>query len=262
MSRVAFYSKINGIEPQVSQALVRYSSHKLAPLVEELGGKQPEILSGYRIKIIDGNNLAAMEHRLSVLRNIECGPLPGKSLVVIDPVLMLAIDQFPIEDAYTQERAVFNEVLPTTVAGDVWVGDRNFCTCGFLVGVAQRNGYFVIRQHASMPYKVLGELKEVGDSPTGKVFEQDVEIKWEKLSIIARRVVVRLSEPTRDGNTEVAVFTNLIKAVASAILVSHIYLKRWTVEGLFQVVSDTLECEINTLGYSKARAMPFCEIGF
>ncbi|MDF5725816.1 MAG: hypothetical protein PUP91_36295 [Rhizonema sp. PD37] len=27
----------------------------------------------------------------------------------------------------------------------------------------------------------------------GKVFEQDVEIKWEKLSIIARRVVVRLS---------------------------------------------------------------------
>ncbi|MEH2051092.1 hypothetical protein [Nostoc sp.] len=49
--------------------MVRYSSHQLAPLVEELGGKQPEILPGYRIKIIDGNNLAATEHRLSVLRN-------------------------------------------------------------------------------------------------------------------------------------------------------------------------------------------------
>ncbi|MEA5554573.1 hypothetical protein VB713_26960 [Anabaena cylindrica UHCC 0172] len=69
VSRVALYSKINGIEPQVSQALVRYSSHQLAPIVEELGGKQPEILPGYRIKIIDGNNLATTEHRLSVLRN-------------------------------------------------------------------------------------------------------------------------------------------------------------------------------------------------
>ncbi|MTJ50818.1 transposase, partial [Dolichospermum sp. UHCC 0259] len=240
VSRVAFYSKINGIEPQVSQALLRYSSNQLAPIVEELGGKQPEILPGYRIKIIDGNNLAATEHRLSVLRNVEGGPLPGKSLVVIDPVLMLAIDQFPIEDAYTQERAIFNEVLETTVARDVWVGDRNFCTCGFLVGVAQRDGYFVIRQHASMPYQVLEELKEVGDSPTGKVFEQDVEIKWENLVITARRVVVRLKEPTRDGNAEVAVFTNLITTDASATLVSQIYLKRWTVEGLFQVLTDTL----------------------
>lgn len=55
-----------------------------------------------------------------------------------------------------------------------------------------------------------------------------------------------------------AVFTNLRKAVASAILVSHIYIKRWTVEGLFQVVSDTLECEINTLGYPKAALFSFC----
>lgn len=31
VSRVAFYSKINGIEPQVSQALVRYSAMQLAP---------------------------------------------------------------------------------------------------------------------------------------------------------------------------------------------------------------------------------------
>jgi hypothetical protein len=56
VSRVAFYSKINGIEPQVSQALVRYSSEQLAPIIEELGGKQPEILPGFRLKIIDGND--------------------------------------------------------------------------------------------------------------------------------------------------------------------------------------------------------------
>ena len=158
VSRVAFYSKINGIEPQVSQALVRYSSKELAPIVEELGGKQPAILPGYRVKIIDGNNLGKTEHRLSVLREVEGGPLPGKTLVVLDPELMLAIDEFPCEDAYTQERALFSQVLETVESNDIWVGDRNFCTCMFLLKIAKKQAYLVIRQHASIPYQELTQL--------------------------------------------------------------------------------------------------------
>jgi len=258
VSRVAFYSKINGIEPQVSQALVRYSSEQLAPIVKEIGGKQPEILPGYRVKIIDGNDLAATQHRLSILRDIAGGPLPGKSLVVLDPILMLAIDEFPCEDAYTNERALFDQVLKTVEARDVWVGDRNFCTCKFLVKTAEKKAYFIIRQHASMPYEVGSELTEVGNSPTGKVFEQDVIVDFEGQSIKCRRVVVYLNESTRDGETEVSVFTNLIKEEVNGILVSQIYLKRWTVEGLFQTITDTLECEINTLGYPKAALFSFC----
>lgn len=99
---------------------MRYSSSQLAPIVEELGGKQPQILPGYRIKVVDGNSLGATEHRLSVLQS-AAGALPGKSLVVLDPVLMLAIDQFPCEDAYTQERALLDEVIKTVEARDVWV---------------------------------------------------------------------------------------------------------------------------------------------
>jgi hypothetical protein len=202
--------------------------------------------------------LGATQHRLSVLRDVAGGPLPGKSLVVLDPILMLAIDEFPCEDAYTSERALFDEVLATVEARDVWVGDRNFCTCKFLVGTAQKKAYFIIRQHASMPYEVVTELIEVGDSPTGKVFEQDVIIEFEGESIQSRRIVVHLNEPTRDGETQVAVFTNLIKEEVDGILVSQTYLKRWTVEGLFQVITDTLECEINTLGYPKAALFSFC----
>jgi hypothetical protein len=42
-----------------------------------------------------------------------------------------------------------------------------------------------------MPYQELRELKEIGDSATGKVFEQDVMIEYEGESIKSRRVVVR-----------------------------------------------------------------------
>lgn len=124
--------------------------------------------------------------------------------------------------------------------------------------VAKKQAYFVIRQHKSTPYQELTQLKEIGETATGKVFEQDVKIEYEGESIKSRRVVIRLNEPTRDDENEMAIFCNLKQENASSIVISNIYLKRWSVEGLFQVVSDTLECEIKTLGYPKAALFSFC----
>ena len=78
----------------------------LTTIIHQLGVELPVLLPGYRVKILDGNGLGATEHRLEVLRNTRAGPLPGKSLVVLDPQLGLASDIFPCEDGYTQERAL------------------------------------------------------------------------------------------------------------------------------------------------------------
>ena len=67
---------------------------------------------------------------------VAAGPLPGKSLVVLDSALMLAIDVFPCEDGHAQERALLDQVLATVEANDGWIEDRNFCTLGFLFGIA------------------------------------------------------------------------------------------------------------------------------
>ena len=77
---------------------------------------------------MDGNAIAASEHRLKPLRNCNSAPLPGQSLVVLDPSLMLAIDVFPCEDGHAQERSLLDRVLTTIEEDDVWVADRNFCT--------------------------------------------------------------------------------------------------------------------------------------
>jgi hypothetical protein len=84
-SVVSVYNKLKEIEPHTSAALVRYSTRQLAPLIEQLGGNRDPWLSGYRVKIIDGNCLEASEHRLEVLRGVEAGALPGKSLAVYAP---------------------------------------------------------------------------------------------------------------------------------------------------------------------------------
>jgi hypothetical protein len=258
VSKVALYIKLNGIEPRGSQALVRYSAQELGSVIEELKGKLPPQLPGYRVKIIDGNALGATDHRLEVLRDVVSGPLPGKSLVVLDPSLMLAIDEFPCEDAYTQERAVLEEVLETVQPKDLWIADRNFCTRGLLSGIAQRKGVFVIREHRQIPLQPLTPLTNVSSGNGKTLFEQTVQYDWQGKFWILRRIVVKLDEATQNGETEIVLLTNLPIEAANAQQVADLYLQRWTVEGLFQVITDVFKCEIKTLGYPKAALFSFC----
>lgn len=68
VSVTSVYNKVNGVEPKVSSALVAHSAEKLGSVIEHLGGQLPPLLSGYRLRIIDGNHLAATQRRLKVLR--------------------------------------------------------------------------------------------------------------------------------------------------------------------------------------------------
>jgi hypothetical protein len=70
VSRPALYGKLNGMELGISQALVRYSVEHLQPVMTQLGSPSEELLSGYDLRISDGNHLGATEHRLKVLQNI------------------------------------------------------------------------------------------------------------------------------------------------------------------------------------------------
>ena len=170
---------------------------------------------------------------------------------------MLAIDQFPCEDADTQERATLAQVLTTVQPKDVWIADRNLCPRSFWSGVARRQAYFVIRQHQQIPVAPLEELRQVGATESGTVFEQQLHFEWQAECLQLRRIVMRLNEPTRHRQTDVAILTNLGATVATALHVADLYLNRWTVAGLFQVSSDTFACELNGLGYPRAALFSF-----
>ncbi len=153
VSKTAVYDKLNRLEPSVSKALVKSTAIDLATILHQLGIEQPELLPGYRVKILDGNGLGATEHRLSVLRHTRAGPLPGKSLVLLDPALGLATDIFPCEDGHAQERSLLPEVLETVEAGELWIGDRNFCTTEFIFTIESKQAFFLVRQHQNLPWK-------------------------------------------------------------------------------------------------------------
>jgi hypothetical protein len=252
-----FYEKLQGIELPVMREMVKDHARRCAAVIEELGGQVPALLDGYRVKILDGNALAGTDHRLKELRQTTAAALPGKSLVVLDPALGLAIDVIPCEDGHAQERSLIADVLQTVEGNDLWIEDRNFCTLGFIFGVAQRGGFVLVREHKGLPWQAKSELQYLGRTETGAVYEQKVEISDEDgRRLLLRRIVIRLDEPTRDGETEVVLLTN-VRGVRTLSL-ARLYLERWSIEGLFNVLTTTLLCEQKGLGYPKAALFSFC----
>ena len=257
VSITSVYNKLNSMEPDVTGALVRHTAERLAPLIQAMGGQIPELLPGYRVRIVDGNHLAATERRLKVLRGSIAGPLPGHALVVLDPSLMLATHIVPCEDGHAQERSLSAKLIELVDANDVWIADRNFCTSVLLAGIA-KDAFYVIRHHANMRMASAGTLKKIGRADTGTVYEQSVTIMDpDGKPMVTRRVVIRLDTPTRDGDTEMAILTNLPRSAAGAIAVADLYRKRWTLETMFQSLTLMLQGELATLGYPRAALFGF-----
>jgi IS4 transposase len=258
-SVVAVYDKLKNLEPTTSQGFVRQVAAEAEAMIKNMAGVNPPLLPGYRVKFLDGNCLEASDHRLKVLRGTRAGALPGKSLVVFDPELGIALDVFPCEDGHAQERSLLSAVADTIQAQDLWIADRNFCVLELLFRIHRKSAFFVFRQHGSTPYKPLTSLKFVGKSETGDVFEQRVEITaptGETLQV--RRVVVELKKPTRNDDKHLIVLTNLPEKTVDALTVAELYRARWGIETAFQKLESHLNSEINTLGYPKAALFGFC----
>ena len=259
VSVTALYEKLKGVELHVAAGLVQETSERLAAIVEALAGKLPPLLPGYRLRILDGNALAGTDHRLKELRETLAGALPGKLLCVLDPAVMLATHVVLCEDGHAQERSLLPQILPLIQPRDLWLDDRNFCTLAFLFGIDRCEAYFLTRQHLGLPWQAVSRLRHVGRCETGEVWEQTVRLEDDNGDLLfARRVVVKLDKPTRDGDTELALLTNLWDDKVDAVTLAELYRKRWTIETLFLHLVKALACEQPGLCYPKAALFSFC----
>lgn len=259
VSVVSLYNKLNGIEVNTSAELVRYAAGAVTPVIEGLKGTRMSPLPGYNVKLLDGNCIEATEHRIKELQSLSAGALPGKSLVVYDPVLRIPVNVFPCEDGHAQERSLLNQVLPTVNKRDLWIADRNFCTVEFTCDIDDRDAFFIIRQHGNLPYTILGKEKLTGKIETGKVFEQPIMvIDHAGNQHRFRRIRILLKKVTRDGDKEIFIISNLSKRAGNTKVIAKLYRDRWTIETAFQELEKWFNSEINALGYPPAALFGFC----
>lgn len=262
VTRQAVYDKLKHLELPTAAGLVAYAGRELRASLQQMPSPPPPLLPGYRVRVLDGNHLAGTEHRVKALRRYRAAALPGHALVFYDPQWEVATDVIPCEDAYAQERTLLPEVVPMVAQQDCIVADRNFCTLGFLFGIARRGAFFVIRHHASnVVGQPQGPRRGVGHAARGQaLYEQTLCVMEPDTGemLVVRRITVQLLVPTRDGDTELHILTNLPLADASAAQISALYADRWTIETAFHHLTVDLACEVDTLGYPKAALFGFC----
>jgi len=261
-TRQSMYDKLKLIEPAVSAALVHYAGSELLECMRLMKGAPKETLPGLRIRVLDGNHLTGTEHRLKELRGTRAAALPGKALVFYDPRYDLITDAIPCEDAYTQERALLDQALALLAANDCVIADRNFCTTKFVFGIAQRLGYFIVRQHGTnLVWQPIGKLRDAGKDGSGRQLqEQRILVTDPKTNktMVARRIIIPLRKANDKGEKALYILTNLSRKQATARMVADLYAQRWTIEKAFQQLTDDLRTEIDTLAYPRAALFGFC----
>ena len=139
-----------------------------------------------------------------------------------------------------------------------WIATSAFgpSSSGFCGGGA----FFLVRRHEStLPFEPIEPLRSVGRCDTGEVLEQDIWVDDPECAgrrYRLRRIVLRLDQPTRNGESEIVLITNLPDSVP-AELCCLVYRERWEIEKHFQKLTDLLHCEIPTLGYPRAALFAF-----
>jgi len=91
---------------------------------------------------------------------------------------------------------------------------------------------FLIRLHAGLPNRTVRKRHKCGRTETGQVYEEGIEIVDPETGrdLSCRLVTLVLDTPTREGETELKLITNLTVKAASAIRVAELYRQRWTIE--------------------------------
>lgn len=255
-STSASYRELGRMELAVTEEIVRLAAAQARRLIAAGGGLAPEPIPGYPARILDGNVLAGSEHRIEPLRTTWAAGLPGRSLAVYEPATGLITDLILEEDGHAQERSLFDRI--PIEPGRLYIADRNFCARSLLFRIAEAEAFFLVRWHRStLPFRATSRLHRRGRCGSGTIAEQTIEVvDADGVAHPLRRIILELDEPTRDGETEIVLITNLPAGVAAAACCAA-YADRWEIEGHYQAMTDLLHCEAPGPGRPRAALFAF-----
>jgi hypothetical protein len=254
----AVYDKLAGIEPAVSESLVHETARDLAAIQTKMHVCPASPLAGFDVRIVDGNHLAGTQHRLKELRRLGDAALPGHTLAVLNPQRQLIEQVVVCEDGHANQKPLFVRLLPMIQAGQCWIADSDFGTCDFMFGVACREACFLVRQHGALQGEPRGRRRQLGRVETGIACQQRLLVTHrDGRSMEVRQITIQLDAPTRSGDSEIHLLTNLPTRF-DGCTIAMAYLSRWQIESAFQKLTQVLRCELNTLGYPPAALFGFC----
>lgn len=196
---------------RITRAVVTRRGQRARELIFAAGWLLAEPSRGYAARILGGRVLAGSELRLKPARYTWSACLPGQ--FAGDSQAGHRPDYRPRLGGECPHSGTCPARSGPDCPGKLRIADRNFCVRTFLFGIARSEGCFLVRQHLStLPFEPVGPLVSVGRCTTGEAFEQEILVEDPNLPGVRQRlqrIVVQLDKPSRDGEVEIALVTNL-----------------------------------------------------
>lgn len=278
--REAIYAKLRRLPLDLSVAFMAGASqqfnHLLPPSLSTQDNPLPKSLQGYQVRIIDGKKLKHVAKKLKLTRG-QAGQLFGSKLLAgYDPVtrLIQAISANP--DGEANDAPLVPDLLGdlrTQIGGKstILVADAQFCDLVQISQYRRKNDHFVLRHHPKLHFHADANQprREFVDAKGRTLIE---EYGYVGSSKDERRCYVRRVTWKRTDHKDLCVVTDLTnrgpgtrttckEAIAASDLID-VYLIRWTIETVFQEVTETfgLRKLIGTTPEATAFQAAFCMV--
>ena len=242
----AVYGKLRRVPLPLSEAFLREATARLHKYLPPAARQQaPAALSEFAVLIVDGKKLKRLPKRLAALRDTHGKVLGGKVVagLLLNEGLVVAIHVSP--DGEANDAPLTPGLLSQLAEGArqqrrLYVADRQFCDLKIPGFIEDDGQAYVIRYCKKTAF--FPETEPIC-SQQGERRVQDVAGLMGRPQA-PRRLRVRQITLTRPDQEDVILVTNLLDAARyPAELLLDLYLERWTIERVFQQVTEVFHLD-------------------
>jgi Transposase DDE domain len=238
----SFYQKLGRLDVGLSMAFVRETAALLEPLAAPSAAALPASLGVFDVIVLDGKTIKHVSHRLKATRPFHGRATGGKFLAALSMKgeMIRAIQATP--DSNTNDvPLVRGLLLQLQRAGQklmLFIADRQFGGVQVPLDLIANGNHFLIRYQKNVGFEADESRPALqGVDSRGRSYQEQWGWIGAGRRLYARRITLR-----RDGLDDVILVSDLLdeKQFPAADLLTA-YLERWTIERVFQQVTEVYE---------------------
>lgn len=258
----AAFGKLRRVPVALSEGFLAECTDRLRQVFPKTALKVvPESLRAFRVSVLDGKAIKHVAKRLKPLWGQSGGVLGGRALVAMDFQSGLAVAMRADRDGDANDVKFVPEVLPEVrqrFAGPrLWVADRQFADLVQTGHFTQEDDHFLVRYNKKLHFHEDSSCKpREGRDALGRKYVEDWG--WIGGPKDNRRRRVRRITLSRPEEEDIVVLTDLldVQQYPAADLLA-LYAERWSIEQMFQKVTEVFHLETLIGGSPEATVFQF-----
>ena len=242
----AGYGKLRRLPMDVSQAFLAQCSLQVTDLFpDEITSPMPACLKEWQVFGVDGKKLKKLAKRLKAARGVAGKLLGGKALVARDLHVGVAVAMQAHLDGEANDGPLVPGLLKQIVKlypneSCLWVLDSQFCDLTTPKRILGQGHHFLVRHHPKVQFHRASsyEIRE-GTDERGRRYREEIGRLGSPKNKPENRLLVRRITVFRPGQEDLVLVTSLLDMDAfPASDMLEVYAARWTVETMFQHVTE------------------------